>query len=61
MINEGEYEKDIWIMEEDEKQKSIPKLKEDGNNLYKSGSFKEAAQRYSEALGILENFILKYA
>ena len=55
----GEYEKDSWILTEEEKGKKIPLLKEEGNKLFKEKKYAEAAEKYSEALGFLEQFILK--
>ncbi|KAK3084968.1 hypothetical protein FSP39_022158 [Pinctada imbricata] len=55
----GEYEKESWVMTEDEKKNKIPQLKEEGNRLFKEKKYAEAAEKYSEALGYLEQFILK--
>ena len=55
----GEYEKDSWAMDEDEQIVAIPKLKEEGNQLFGEKKYAEAAEKYAKALGFLENLILK--
>lgn len=55
----GDYEKESWAMDEDEKLQRIPQLKESGNTLYKQGRYGQAADKYAEALGMLENLLLK--
>ncbi|XP_021361428.1 AH receptor-interacting protein-like isoform X2 [Mizuhopecten yessoensis] len=57
--NPGEYEKESWVMTEDEKLKAIPNLKEEGNAYYKQKQYTEAAEKYGEALGMLEQLVLK--
>ncbi|KAG1681850.1 AH receptor-interacting protein [Nymphon striatum] len=57
--NSGEYEKESWAMSEEEKMQSIPRLKEEGNTFYKTGDYDNAEKRYSEALGILENMMIR--
>ncbi|ESO97344.1 hypothetical protein LOTGIDRAFT_206265 [Lottia gigantea] len=55
----GEYEKETWIMTEEERIASLPRLKDEGNELYKQKKYTDAAQKYFTALGILENLVLK--
>lgn len=55
----GSYEKEAWTMTDDEKQTHIPNLKEKGNELYKQKKFSEAADKYAEAIGLLEQLIMK--
>ncbi|XP_055339763.1 AH receptor-interacting protein-like [Paramacrobiotus metropolitanus] len=50
----GSYEKDPWAMDVGEKMENVPKLHEEGNHLYKRQKYVEAADRYSKALGLLE-------
>ncbi|XP_026678300.1 aryl-hydrocarbon-interacting protein-like 1, partial [Diaphorina citri] len=54
-----EYEQESWQLTEAEKLASIPKLKEDGNTLYKAGNIQGALDKYSTALGYLEQLMLK--
>ena len=47
-------------MSEEERISSIPALKEEGNSLYKTGDHQGAGKKYSEALGRLEQLMLRY-
>ena len=53
------YEKDTWAMSEEERTDRIPVLKEEGNALYAEKKYGEAAEKYGEALGLLEQKVLK--
>ncbi|CAH8450660.1 unnamed protein product [Heterobilharzia americana] len=55
----GTSRKETWIMTPEEKASIVPVLREEGNQLYSRGEYNEAAARYSEALGILEQLILR--
>ncbi|XP_063865630.1 AH receptor-interacting protein-like [Scylla paramamosain] len=55
----GSYEKEFWAMSEEERINSIPALKEEGNSLYKVGDHEGASKKYSEALGRLEQLMLR--
>lgn len=55
----GSYEKEFWAMTEEERLISIPALKEEGNALYKAGDHEAACKKYSEALGRLEQLMLR--
>ncbi|XP_076044663.1 AH receptor-interacting protein isoform X2 [Oratosquilla oratoria] len=55
----GTYEKEFWAMTDNERFESIPALRENGNMLYKEGKHEEACQKYKEALGRLEQLILR--
>ena len=55
----GEYKKDGWSLTEEERVNQIPLLKEEGNRLFKEKKYEEAAQKYQEALGYLEQLILR--
>ena len=46
-------------MDADEKLGSVPKLKEEGNYLFKAGKLEEAAQKYADAIGRLEQLMLR--
>jgi AH receptor-interacting protein len=54
-----DYKKESWAMTDDEKYQLIPRLKEEGNQFYKSGLITEASDKYSEALGYLESFSIR--
>nr|XP_053637343.1 AH receptor-interacting protein-like [Cherax quadricarinatus] len=55
----GSYEKEFWAMTESERLESIPVLKEQGNVFYKEGNHEVAGKAYSEALGRLEQLMLR--
>jgi AH receptor-interacting protein len=55
----GEYKKESWSMNENEKIEAIPKLKEEGNELYKEKKYTQAAERYAEAIGMVEQLMLR--
>ena len=55
----GEYKQDHWAMSDVEKNTAIPKLKEEGNLLYKQGNLEAASQKYYEALSYLEEQLIK--
>ncbi|KAH8851441.1 Peptidyl-prolyl cis-trans isomerase FKBP65 [Schistosoma japonicum] len=55
----GTGRKDTWIMTPEEKFATVPVLREEGNQLYSHGEYNKAAICYSEALGILDQLILR--
>ena len=55
----GEYRKETWQMDAEEKLSNVPGLKEIGNKLYQQKKYKEAAEKYAEALGCLEQLCLR--
>ena len=55
----GDYKQDSWAMSDKEKTDIIPKLREEGNSLYKSGDYNGAAGKYYEALSYLESLGIK--
>ncbi|GFS94749.1 AH receptor-interacting protein [Nephila pilipes] len=55
----GEYKKEAWTMNPQEKLKIIPELKETGNQLYKKQQYEEASKKYAEALGLVEQLLLR--
>ena len=55
----GDYKKEHWAMTGQEKEAAIPKLKEEGNALYKDGKHREASEKYFEALSYLEELCIK--
>ena len=54
-----EYAKESWQMDVNEKLDSVTVLKNEGNQLYVKKHLKEAAEKYAEALGRLEQLILR--
>ena len=46
-------------MDAGEKMGKIPQLREEGNDLYRKGKVKEAVDKYSMALGMLEQLMLR--
>ena len=56
----GEFRKEIWAMDGDEKLAVLPTLREEGNSLYKERQYEGAAAKYAEAIGVLEQLILQY-
>ncbi|GIY11477.1 AH receptor-interacting protein [Caerostris extrusa] len=55
----GEYKKEAWTMNPEEKRQTIPLLKEAGNQLYKNQQYEEASKKYAEALGLIEHLIMR--
>ncbi|KAG8224205.1 hypothetical protein J437_LFUL002661 [Ladona fulva] len=54
-----EYQKESWQMNEDEKVQRVGHLRNEGNELYKAKDFKAATDKYAEAIGMLEQLMLK--
>ena len=54
-----QYTKESWQMDVDEKLASVEKLRSEGNQLYLSKRLEEAADKYAEAIGRLEQLILR--
>lgn len=59
VLRPGEYEKDTYLLNDDEKRREIPKLRTEGNELYKTNQFESAAQKYGQALQFFEDLMLK--
>ncbi|VVC45790.1 Tetratricopeptide repeat,FKBP-type peptidyl-prolyl cis-trans isomerase domain,Tetratricopeptide repeat- [Cinara cedri] len=55
----GTFEKETWLLDENEKRNTIPELKEAGNEFYHKGMYKEAEEKYMLALGFLEQIMIK--
>lgn len=55
----GTFEKETWLLDENEKRNRIPELKETGNAFYNKGMYKEAEEKYMLALGFLEQIMIK--
>ncbi|KAH8262252.1 hypothetical protein KR026_009337 [Drosophila bipectinata] len=54
-----EYEKDRWQMSDEEKMLATSSLRERGNAFYKASRFSEAEKCYNDAVGIIEQLLLK--
>ena len=46
-------------MTDEEKLARVPFLRENGNALFKEKKYAEAADRYAEAIGIIEQLLMK--
>ena len=55
----GEFKEDTWTLTADKKLDRVPQLQDEGNELYKQGSHVDAAEKYAEAIGILEQLLLR--
>ena len=53
------HDKEVWQMNRVEKLESIPKLRQEGNELYKQGLVQDASMKYGKALTMLEQLILE--
>ncbi|CAG5120833.1 unnamed protein product [Candidula unifasciata] len=54
-----QFEQESWTMNKDEKLENIPKLREAGNQAYARKDYEEAALKYAQALGMLEDLMLQ--
>uniref|UniRef100_A0A146LWJ2 AH receptor-interacting protein n=1 Tax=Lygus hesperus TaxID=30085 RepID=A0A146LWJ2_LYGHE len=54
----GEYTQDTWQLTEADRLHEVPKLREEGNALFRAGKHKEAAEKYSRAIGFLDQLML---
>lgn len=59
VLRPGEYEKDTYLLNDEEKQRQIPNLKLLGNELYNQGKYAEAVEKYGQALQFFEDLMLK--
>lgn len=55
----NEYEKESWQLSEDERVVTVRKNRELGNDLYRKGQIKQAEEKYKQALGIVEQQLMK--
>ncbi|KAK0068839.1 AH receptor-interacting protein [Biomphalaria pfeifferi] len=53
-----QFEPESWSMNGSEKLESIPKLREAGNEAYSKKDYEDAAKKYAQALGLLEDLML---
>ncbi|XP_064612175.1 AH receptor-interacting protein-like isoform X2 [Liolophura sinensis] len=56
---EADYDKEAWEMSDEEKIAAVPQLREEGNTLYKNKQYDEAVEKYTKAIGILEQLLLR--
>jgi len=54
-----EYKKESWQMDAEEKLNSVPSLKDEGNRLYGEKKYVEATAKYGDAIGRLEQLMLR--
>jgi len=54
-----EYKKEGWQMDAEEKLNSVPNLKDEGNRLYGEKKYIEATAKYADAIGRLEQLMLR--
>lgn len=59
VLRPGEFEKDTYLLNDEEKLRQIPELKSAGNDLYNGGQHAEAASKYGQALQFFEDLMLK--
>ena len=55
----GSFEKEVWTMSDEEKLARVPSLRATGNGLFKEKKYAEAAEKYGEAIGIMEQLLMK--
>ena len=55
----GEYKRETWTLDNEEKTAAVPVLREEGNALYKEKKYEAASEKYAEAIGILETLALR--
>ena len=55
----GSFEKEVWTMSDEEKLHRVPSLRETGNGLFKEKKYSDAAEKYAEAIGIMEQLLTK--
>ena len=59
MERPGSFEKEVWTMSDEEKLARVPTLRETGNKLFKEKKYSDAAEKYAEAIGIIEQLSSK--
>ncbi|XP_044737631.1 AH receptor-interacting protein [Chrysoperla carnea] len=55
----NDYKKELWQLSDDEKLKMIPVIRERGNIEFHEKNYAAAAETYGEAIGLLEQLMLK--
>lgn len=59
VVHPDEYQKEAWQMNEEEQLVRVHELKDEGNEVFKKGELKSAADMYAEAIGILERLSVR--
>ena len=59
MLVEGSFHKESWTLSDEEKLNRCQQLKEEGNVLFRAKSVREAMEKYSESIALLDQLILK--
>lgn len=54
-----DYEKESWLLTEEEKLKKVPELKEKGNVLFREKKYQDAEEQYATAIRFLEQLMLQ--
>jgi AH receptor-interacting protein len=54
----GDYQKESWQMNEEEKLNAVSSLHAEGNSFFSHKDYKTAADKYAMAIGILEQLAL---
>uniref|UniRef100_A0A8C4QRA8 Aryl hydrocarbon receptor interacting protein n=1 Tax=Eptatretus burgeri TaxID=7764 RepID=A0A8C4QRA8_EPTBU len=55
----GDYEQELWAMNDEERLAAVPRLHAEGNAAYHSGDIKRAAKAYHNAIVCLKNLQMK--
>jgi AH receptor-interacting protein len=55
----GDYKKDVWEMNEEEKIKAAQVLREEGKVLYKASKHAAASEKFGKAIAIIEQLMLR--
>ena len=58
-LSENQYKADSWQLNDEAKIKTVAKLKEEGNELFKNKKYEEAIEKYREALTMIDTLLLK--
>lgn len=55
----GEYQRETWNLNNQEKMQAVPILHGEGNRLFKLGRYEDASSKYQEAIVCLRNLQTK--
>lgn len=56
----GEYEKELWQIDDKNKLELIPKLKEEGNVFYEKQKYEKALEKYELAFSFIDQLQLRF-